>query len=386
MSRLERNKGMGASGEEVDLFKLYSGQGDKLDVLYRALDGLRKVRQDPNDRGVLNDVLAQREGEFLVKASPQLGGRSPLMLLHEKLDEEQSRANFGQAASIKSSRRGQEDFGPNFGAVFSKKEIMSLPAGVETVHLSAQELINKAVIDRLLRAHPNLKVLQIPESHMRMVGPGIRAILEKRGIELRIGRVRDIPFYDDGGGGKMEHEDGYREKKEVYAALLEGGRKGEIFALMEKHELNEALVAKEYLSGSWKSLSDVASELGLPLSRVQRCISALMCWAGRPIQDKIAQRRAANLEKLVLRLEKAEAQGKERDRLRSECSVGDELPPRELRVARWKDWQRVVTLYRANPDSLERLKERHSGRYRALINYLHIEELGGQNRNFGRIG
>lgn len=393
-----------------DVYGLFTERPEVLDCLKKAEDMLRQVERGEILFNKVREFLdATGMRETLTKPSAQLDNLTPMAFLRQKVKQETSSQQSRKTISSNSYRsprreskieplshesqqlpRSHTIYDRHFlskGTIVTEREdLASINEDTEFVHLGHQEVINIKTIKALLNQGVKIKTIQIPNSQKRLIGPGVKKLLEQHGIELRTGRVRNIDYYDE-----PQETKEYLEKKRFWQNAVINQQKAAILTRLKENEFEEVEMASIYFEEKSASktrlpIRAIAEKFGLPHNVVNRKVSGLLCLLGVEYKDARTNSRARELTNTLNRLEAARISQEKQEELRRGFSVGDLLPPQTLKPSRWETWQKIELLNQSNPELLNQLHENHPRWHTSLAHYFQLENPGTVKISARRFG
>lgn len=265
------------------------------------------------------------------------------------------------------SHRKESPFG-KIAVITSTEDICDESIHAEVVHLGNQSVVNISTIEAVLEISPNLRIIQMPKSYLRLMGPGIKNLLEQRGIHLRIGRIKEASYYDEPGMTKD-----YKDSKKAFDEMQKDPSKKHYFDLMLKYNFVEAEVALMYFGSDRISIRQISEQLGLREYYAQRRFNALMCWAGKAYKEAKINQGARNLTNHIDQLEKATRSKENFEQFRERYKVGDQYPPESLPIERWELWQKITEIRQKKPQILNELMQSKPRWVLSLAHFFHLD-------------
>jgi len=184
--------------------------------------------------------------------------------------------------------------GPSLGkgAVIRKSvDLGSLEKDTEVIHLTHQRVINMSTIRELLKRAPQLKTIELSKSQERLVGLGIKKILDEHGVQLRIGRVLHLDIYDE-----PKQTQDYLDKKKFWEDIVADPERSAILTRLKEYEFEEVEIVDMYLSnkpgGKRLSIREIADKFGLSYTTTQKRIAGLLCFLGMEYKQREPQSKA----------------------------------------------------------------------------------------------
>jgi hypothetical protein len=291
------------------------------------------------------------------------------------------RSRRGQKAEPTGGRReGGADANSPFWPIRVPEDAGNIPPNERAVHLTNSRAVNTETVQSILNSAPQVVVIQTsPSLGDQMVGPGIENLISHQpGVELRIGRIRDHAFYDEG-----HPPADYYKKLAIYERMRLDPAKSNLFGRMLDKEMVEAVTTEAFFKGGQTSARRVAQELGFSVRYTGKKLSVGQHWIGIESKNQAVISAAAALPKRLAYLEKAEENRREREALRASFAVGDQLPPESLFFRHWETWQRTQQLLAKEPQALDKLSPEQS---LALTRYYQIGPFEGEPSTLEQIG
>jgi hypothetical protein len=392
-----REQGRGGQGEpkKVDVYERFAENEVVEQSLRNAEPILRAVIEGRATFDSVRVYLASSPAQgILTSPDPQLGDLTPMAALRQRILQEQVEQQAAPPSTTtplssipreeilfspppmaprytRPSQRTVEvhpDKGDYPGHISRPEHISSLGEHVTTAHLSRQEVVNMATVQSLLDKNPQLRILEVPPSQRRLVGPGMRRLLEQHGVQLRIVRRRENSAYDTFTVDKL-----YRRKKVAYEAMRENPIKSRQFQEMLRLEFPHAIYAQRYFEGDRISVQDIADTEGTTQQRVSRNINVFAHWLGVRSSSLYADQRVGAMLSRLRQLQEIEASEQTRRQYREAHAIGDVLPPVTLPPNRWEIWQHLKRMQQENPARLQSLREGNAFDYELLITYYQID-------------
>lgn len=276
------------------------------------------------------------------------------------------------------SYRRESPFG-KIAVVIRPEEATLYFEGTQVVHLGNQAVVNIGTVRELLDAYPNLHTIQISKSHLRLMGSGIKIMLEERGINLQIGRVREAVCYDE-----VKSTEEYKANKMFFEEALKDSVKANLFEQMRKFNFPEAEIALMYFGEKRISMREIAEKLGTHQNCVEQGVEGLLCWMGKHYDSKDAQKRGRGLPQRIRILTRAAESQEAYGQLRERCKIGDQYPPETLPIERWTLWQKIMELRQKNQNVIDGLMKANSRHALSLAHFYRLDniELGNTAGSF----
>lgn len=343
------------SGPITKVYKLLPHLRAQIDQVEVYLRGVKEKLIDPQKEK--NPVLSDPEtASQLRTAYSELDNKTPLQVVREQIEFDDrpilmpqtqplphNEAVMGKRLSATGHYyRRRPD--PGIPMIRDKTHLEDFPpATTQAIHLVDQSVINLSTLQALLTRYPNLRVIEIPPSHLRLITPSYKTLLDGKGIELRIQRTRDDDFYDE---TRETHE--YKVKKALYKSLFTRQETKGLMDTMKKHEFIELEIAERYFGKERIPISKIAEALGVNHQYVQKLLQIINGFAGYPIENAHMKGRAEYLKQRIARIQEAELNDAIRDAYRRSFSVGGNLPPLSLPMSAWDNWQKLSQLRQAD--------------------------------------
>lgn len=369
------------------------------EILRHALKGVYDFVSSSGENKHFWDSLDQdaKLESLLTSTRPNLGDRSILAVLREFVESKsedveeilgipRTNTDINMEPKKLTGRKSKRGSRPNPDApevllkrgyiqLSSKEDIGMISQKIKIIHLSRQELLKLSVLEQILNLAPELEVVQVPPSFSKThIRKGVRNLLEQRGVELRIQRDRERPYYDE-----VTMSDEHFERKRFFEEAMEDDDNRALFDDLKEYEFVEAEIAEiVYMSTKPISMVKASEIVGLPYSHVQRRLNRLMYHLGykEKITDKIVINSAQVLRHKLELMKQAEQNATDREYFRNQYKVGEVAPPRTIPIGRWQMWQKVCSYLVDNTEALEDLRQRDDKTYDALVSYFQLEGIG----------
>ncbi len=342
------------------------------------------------------DSLTNKQQILLETELAELDYLTPLAFLRKKIvqdlnDQKEKQQNIDDDIEIPKIRRRAS--GSQLESLDKKSIMIRKPSDVvtlkstdniERIHITTQVMMRNGYIESLVEKLPNLKTVSFGAAFERMLGVNTRALLGEKGIEIKIGRVRNVPFYDE---GRDEDFEDYLKKKTVFEAMLNDPEKRHLFNLMIIYEFDNATYALKYFSEeNYISVTKYAKELGLRQNLFARYIRTILIWSGYPYEDKSAISRAKNLTENLHRYVRIQNDKAYKEEEKRKYAIDGLLPPEDLPPENWDIWFKININLRNNPTFLDKLKDDDERIYIIIVNYYSIEKLNGNYLTLHELG
>lgn len=251
----------------------------------------------------------------------------------------------------------------------SLEDVNSVPAAgqvdgvVKVVHLTRQDKVKISAVRDAIKSNPGTQVVEIASSFEWLVGPGIRKVLEEKGVELRFSRQSESLGYD-----RVRVSAEYKEEKRLFDEHLQDSQWKDKYQKMLGYNFMEAKLAQMYYGDGKITMPQIAQKLGIKQRTVTRGLGAFRRWMGLMNFGSFDEP-ARGLSERLARFEKIKKDQKATEDYRNQFKVGDTLPPVRLQSKAWGSWQKVNELYRRNPRKFMTLRKKSQRGYEVVMDY-----------------